>query len=165
MERGRGDSNGLIASRRRRHLGKPLPATLFTNCLWPGMRWADVLANRFAAASLPKGVVSESIAGNRIIADGGNGPSGLDRLDRDVLDRAGATHVVYFMGSNDLAGLATSKEAIDASLNLISRVRAKGLKIIGALIMKPQYACGDYIHANAAGYQLTGNAIDLNLFK
>jgi lysophospholipase L1-like esterase len=183
-------------------------------------RWVDVLANRFAAASIPKGVVNESIAGNRIIATGGNGPTGLDRLDRDVLDRAGATHVVYFMGTNDLAGLASSKQVIDASLNLISRVRAKGMKIIGvtmvprgnptagagftalqeqyrlevntwmktagqfdgvidfdalltdtvksslgALIMKPQYACGDYIHPNAAGYQVMGNAIDLNLFK
>jgi len=183
-------------------------------------RWADVLANRFAAASLPKAVVNESIAGNRIIAEAGNGPTGLDRLDRDVLSRAGASHVVYFMGTNDLSGGATSKEIIDASLNLISRVRAKGMKIIavtivprgnptpgagftalqeqyrleinswirtagkfdgvidfdalltdtvkstlGALILKPQYACGDYIHANAAGYQLMGNSIDLNLFK
>jgi len=183
-------------------------------------RWVDVLANRLAAASIPKGVVNEGIAGNRIIADGGNGPTGLDRLDRDVLDRAGATHVVYFMGTNDISGGANSKEVIDASLNLINRVRAKGLKIIavtiigrgnptagagftalqeqyrlevnawiktsgkfdgvidfdalltdtaksslGALIMKPQYACGDYIHPNAAGYLLMGNAIDLNLFK
>jgi len=183
-------------------------------------RWADVLANRFATASLPLAVVNESIAGNRIIADAGNGPTGLDRLDRDVLSRAGASHVVYFMGTNDLAGGATSKEVIDASLNLISRVRAKGMKIIavtivprgnptpgagftalqeqyrleinswirtagkfdgvidfdalltdtvkstlGAMILKPQYACGDYVHANAAGYQLMGNSIDLNLFK
>jgi len=183
-------------------------------------RWADVLAERLAAAGVPKAVVNESIAGNRIITEGGNGPTGLVRLDRDVLDRAGATHVVYFEGTNDLAGLATSKELIDASLTLISRVRAKGLKIIGvtivprgnptpgagftalqeqyrleannwirtsgqfdgvidfdallasnvksslgAVIMKPEFACGDYIHANAAGYKQMGNLVDLNLFK
>ena len=183
-------------------------------------RWGDVLAERLAAASVPKAVVNESIAGNRIITEGGNGPTGLVRLDRDVLDRSGATHVVYFEGTNDLAGLATSKELIDASLTLISRVRAKGLKIIGvtivprgnptpgagftalqeqyrleannwirtsgqfdgvidfdallasnvkssfgAVIMKPEFACGDYIHANAAGYKQMGNLVDLNLFK
>ncbi len=183
-------------------------------------RWPDILANRLTAASMNLSVANESIAGNRIIAQGGNGPIGLDRLQRDVLDRAGATHIIYFMGTNDLAGLATSQEVIDANLNLITRAHDRGLKIIGAtmiprgnptagtgftalqeqyrlevnnwmrtsgkfdgvidfdkllttttkstlgaIIEDPATACGDYIHANAAGYLKMGNFIDLNLFK
>jgi lysophospholipase L1-like esterase len=100
-------------------------------------RWTDVLAARLA--SLPAGevksVVNEGIAGNRIAQPGGNGPTGLVRLDRDVLDRAGATHVIFFEGTNDIAGGATSEQVIASMRQVIDRVRAKGLSIIGATII------------------------------
>lgn len=183
-------------------------------------RWPDVLAERLAASHMRKSVVNESIAGNRIFLAGGNGPAGLDRLDRDVIERAGATHLIYFMGTNDISGGANSTDLINASLELIERVHEKGLKIIGvtmvprgnptpgsgftalqeqyrlefnnwmrtagkfdnvidfdallasgvqsswgAEIMKPQFACGDYVHANSTGYRMLANSIDLNMFK
>ena len=100
-------------------------------------RWTDVLAMRLA--SLParelKGVVNEGIAGNRIAPPGGNGPAGLARLDRDVLDRAGATHVIFFEGTNDIVGGASAEQVIASTQQVIDRVRAKGLSIIGATII------------------------------
>src|SRR5438132_6937114 len=65
-------------------------------------RWSDVLAERLATAlpSARRAVVNAGIAGNRIIPGGGNGPAALQRLDRDVLERAGITHVFYLQGMN-----------------------------------------------------------------
>ncbi|MBI2189710.1 MAG: SGNH/GDSL hydrolase family protein [Acidobacteria bacterium] len=100
-------------------------------------RWTDVLALRLAA--LPPGevkaVVNEGIAGNRINQPGGQGPSGLSRLDRDALERAGATHVIFFEGTNDIAGGATAEQVIASMQQVIDRVRARGLGIIGVTII------------------------------
>jgi lysophospholipase L1-like esterase len=100
-------------------------------------RWTDVLAARLASlpAAEAKGIVNEGIAGNRIAHPGGNGPTGLVRLDRDVLERAGATHVVFFEGTNDIAGGATADQVIASMQQVIDRVRAKGLSILGATII------------------------------
>jgi lysophospholipase L1-like esterase len=100
-------------------------------------RWTDVLAARLASlpAGAIKAVVNEGIAGNRIAPSGGNGPAGLVRLDRDVLDRAGATHVILFEGTNDIRGGATAEEVIAGTQQVINRVHAKGLAIIGVTII------------------------------
>jgi lysophospholipase L1-like esterase len=99
-------------------------------------RWGDVLAERLAAlpANQSKGIANEGIAGNRILS-GGNGPPALVRLDRDVLDRAGATHVIFFEGTNDISGGFTAAEVIAGTQEIIDRVHAKGLKIIGATVI------------------------------
>jgi len=100
-------------------------------------RWTDVLAARLASlpAGEAKAVVNEGIAGNRIAPPGGNGPAGLVRLDRDVLDRAGATHVILFEGTNDISGGATAAQVIAATRQVIDRVHAKGLSIVGVTII------------------------------
>jgi len=97
-------------------------------------RWGDVFAARLAAKGNKKAVAITSISGNRII-DRGNGPSALERLDRDVLDRAGVTHVVLFEGTNDLAGDFTAEQVIAGIEEIVKRVRARGLKIIGATVI------------------------------
>ncbi|MET0536117.1 MAG: GDSL-type esterase/lipase family protein [Steroidobacter sp.] len=100
-------------------------------------RWTDVLADRLASspASSPKAVVNAGIAGNRVLEDGPTGPSALTRLDRDVLDRAGATHVILFEGTNDLSRGSTSAELIAGTKQIIDRVHARGMKIIGATVV------------------------------
>jgi lysophospholipase L1-like esterase len=99
-------------------------------------RWVDVLAARFASAfpNEPPAIVNKAIAGNRIIPGGGNGPAVLDRLDRDVLERAGATHVVYLQGMNDIGGGASTEQVTAAMQQVIDRVHAKGLSIVGGTL-------------------------------
>ena len=74
-----------------------------------------------------------SLAGNRIIPGGGNGPAALERLDRDVLDRAGVTHVLFLQGMNDIGGGATAVQVISA-VQQNHRAHAKGLSIIGGTL-------------------------------
>jgi lysophospholipase L1-like esterase len=110
-------------------------------------RWTDILARRLAAlpSSYPKAVANEGIAGNRILAAGVTGPSALERLERDVLDRAGLTHVIFFEGTNDIFRGATPTQVIDGSRQIIERVHAKGAKIIGVTAIprgRPEGASG-----------------------
>jgi lysophospholipase L1-like esterase len=99
-------------------------------------RWIDILAARLAATrpKQPFAVVNAGIAGNRIIPGGGNGPPLLQRLDRDVLERAGATHVLLLQGMNDIGGGATAAQVTAAMQQVIDRVHARGLRIIGGTL-------------------------------
>jgi lysophospholipase L1-like esterase len=182
-------------------------------------RWIDVLALRLAAArpSQPLAVVNAGIAGNRIIPGGGNGPPLLQRLERDVLERAGATRVIFQQGMNDIGGGATAAQVTAAMQEVIDRVHARRLRIIagtlfplarpdrarwtapydaqriavnkwirtkarfdgvidfdrlmsggpvyeGSQSLKPEFACDDDVHPNAAGYRALGAVVDLKLF-
>ncbi len=100
-------------------------------------RWTDVLAARLAAQAPgeAKAITNAAIAGNRIVAGGGNGPTALQRIERDVLEHAGTSHVIFFEGTNDIAGGATAAEVMAATEQIIERVRAKGLSIIGVTIV------------------------------
>ncbi len=99
-------------------------------------RWVDVLAARLAYAypKEPRAIVNKAIAGNRIIPGGGNGPATLERLDRDVLERAGATHVLYLQGMNDIGNGASAAQVTGAMQQVIDQVHAKGLSIIGGTL-------------------------------
>lgn len=99
-------------------------------------RMIDVLAARLAAEPLnqPRAVVNAGIGGNRIIPGGGNGSPTLQRLDRDVLERAGATHVMFLQGMNDIGGGANAAQITAAMQQVIDRVHAKGLAIVGGTL-------------------------------
>jgi lysophospholipase L1-like esterase len=106
-------------------------------------RWEDLLAVRLALGDSGRGahkaIVNEGIGGNTItrvnIQPPPDSTPGLERLDRDVLSHHGVTHVVFFMGTNDIRREAPAKQVIDGTQEIIRRVRAKGLKIIGATII------------------------------
>jgi lysophospholipase L1-like esterase len=182
-------------------------------------RWINVLSARLAAERprAPRAVVNVGIGGNRIIPGGGNGSPLLQRLDRDVLERAGATHVIFLQGMNDLGGGATAAQLTAAMQQVIDRVHAGGLVIVagtlfplarpdrarwtsqmekqrlavndwirtkagfdrvidfdrlmsggplyeGSQSLKPEFACDDDVHPNAAGYRAMGEFVDLALF-
>jgi lysophospholipase L1-like esterase len=125
-------------------------------------RWPDVLAARLAPLppAYPKAVANAGIAGNRILQDGPTGPSALSRLDRDVLDRAGVTHVILFEGTNDIHRGATSTELIAGTQEIIDRVHARGVKIIGATLLprgKPAEAPGEGFDAPQERHRLDYN--------
>ena len=52
-----------------------------------------------------------------------------------MLGRAGVTHVIFFEGTNDLAGGATSADVITGSAAIIQQVKDAGLKIIGVTMI------------------------------
>ncbi|MFI5166729.1 MAG: DUF4185 domain-containing protein [Thermoanaerobaculales bacterium] len=98
-------------------------------------RWTDVLASRLTMwpTGQSKAVANEGIAGNRVIS-GGAGPPVLVRLDNDVLGRAGATHVIFFDGADDISNGASAATVIGAEQQVVDRTHAAALKIIGATI-------------------------------
>jgi lysophospholipase L1-like esterase len=117
-------------------------------------RWANFLDRRLKAQSGSSfSVVNEAIGGNMVIAvrpapgctlcDGER--AGI-RLERDVFGQAGVTTVVWLEGINDIGGAdASAATVIDGMRAIITRVHARGLKIIGAtLTPSGGTAFGDY---------------------
>jgi lysophospholipase L1-like esterase len=100
------------------------------------LRWGDIMAARLAERpkSEHKAIAISSISGNRVLGRG-NGPSAFERLERDVLDRAGVTHVVFFMGSNDVAANFTAAQVIAGTQQIIALIRSRGIKIIGVTVI------------------------------
>ena len=112
-------------------------------------RWTDILANRLAA--LPedqrKAVANAGILGNRVVLPGGFGPSALERLDRDVLALSGVSHVIFFEGTNDILGGASSASLIAGSQQVLDRLRARSLKVIAGTIIPRGAATGGFTAA------------------
>ena len=104
-------------------------------------RWPDYLARRLRAnrATRSVGVLNAGIGGNAVIR-GGLGPTALQRLDRDVISQPGARWLILFEGINDLGGRsAGAKEMIAAYQQIITRAKARGLRVYGATILP----CGE----------------------
>ncbi len=115
----------------------------------PRNTWPGVLAE-LADGSAPDrqvGVVNTAISGNELTVDQRGKPvygvSGLQRFERDVLDRAGVTDVVVLLGTNDLnrgsdrAGYPTGASfgaITNAYRMLIDVAHEHGLKIYGGTI-------------------------------
>ena len=112
-------------------------------------RWPDRLSRRLHAAyGARAAVVNVGIGGNQVVGPlsypppFNGGPSALDRLERDVLSRAGITHVIWMEGVNDLgqafapAGTpSATAEAVIAGIRAgTERMRAAGLKVIGGTL-------------------------------
>jgi lysophospholipase L1-like esterase len=107
-------------------------------------RWEDVLAVRLALRETGRwAVVNEGIGGNTVtranLTPAAASPPGIERLDRDVLSHAGVTHVVVFMGTNDIRREASAEQVIGGMKNILSRVKGHGIKTIGVTII-PRHA-------------------------
>jgi lysophospholipase L1-like esterase len=109
-------------------------------------RWEDWLAVRLlldaenrGAGGVIKAVVNEGIGGNTIgrenLQPPADSPPGIERLDRDVLTHDGVSHVILFMGTNDIRRGATAAQVIAETEDIIRRVKARGMKIIGVTII------------------------------
>jgi lysophospholipase L1-like esterase len=104
-------------------------------------RWEDVVAQRLALQTPTRlSVVNEGIGGNTVLNVASyqpaiNSPAGVERLERDVLTHPGVSHVVLFMGTNDIRRGATADQVIGGMKDIIARVKAKNLKIVGATII------------------------------
>lgn len=109
-------------------------------------RWEDLVAVRLGLEATNggkrgahKAIVNEGIGGNTITREhlqpSPDSPPGLDRLERDVLTHHGVTHVILFMGTNDIRREASASQVMAGTQEIVSRVRARGLKIVGATII------------------------------
>ena len=104
-------------------------------------RWEDALAERFALRKkVAHAVINEGIGGNTVTSGPDmkpplNSPSGVERLDRDVLSHAGVSHVIVFLGTNDIRREASADQVIAGMKDIIARVKQKGIKIIGVTII------------------------------
>jgi len=119
--------------------------------------WPNDLIRRLEKSSDDSqvAVVNAGISGNRLLADcfmpaaGCFSASALARLERDVLSLPGVTHIILLEGLNDIgfpgaklgadyladpADVRTRDDIIAGYRQLISRVHARGIKIIGATI-------------------------------
>lgn len=113
-------------------------------------RWPDVLAERLEAAGMEFAVANAGISGNRVLSPG-MGESALSRFDEDVLSLPNVTHMIIFVGVNDIGnrygpvrggvgGLTLDQPQIDAAQmiagyrQLIARARAEGITVIGSPI-------------------------------
>jgi lysophospholipase L1-like esterase len=103
-------------------------------------RWPDWLALRLDLEGRHMAVVNEGIGGNTILAKHPEpipptGTPGMERLDRDVVSHHGVTHVVLFLGTNDLRRSATAAMVSDGIQNVVSRLKARGIKTYGATVV------------------------------
>jgi lysophospholipase L1-like esterase len=102
-------------------------------------RWEDIVAQRLALQDTVRhSVVNEGIGGNTVTRNVTPPPDstpGTERLDRDVLAHAGVSHVVVFMGTNDIRREASAEQVINGLKDIIARVKARGLKVVGVTIV------------------------------
>jgi lysophospholipase L1-like esterase len=109
-------------------------------------RWEDLLAVRLTLDAAGRGngdahkaVVNEGIGGTTITREhlepAPDSPPGIERLERDVLTHHGVTHVILFMGTNDIRRGASAAQVIAGMQDLVKRAKARGLKTIGVTII------------------------------
>ena len=100
-------------------------------------RWTDWLGVRLDMAGWKMAVVNEGIGGNTVVGSTipPIGMPGVARLDRDVLSHNGVTHVVLFMGTNDVRRGTTASQVIAGLQDIVKRARAREIKVIGATMI------------------------------
>jgi lysophospholipase L1-like esterase len=106
-------------------------------------RWPDELARRLQSdrRTARVAVQNAGIGGNCVLR-ACLGPAGLERFDRDVLDRAGVRWLIILEGVNDIGGArgaeaseAVARGLIDAYQQMVTRAHARGIRVYGATIL------------------------------
>lgn len=105
-------------------------------------RWPDNLARRLQAdpRTANVAVLNAGIGGNCVIRTC-LGPRAIDRLERDVFDRAGVRWLIVFEGVNDIGGVegpassdSIAQRLIASYRVIIGRAHAQGIRVYGATI-------------------------------
>lgn len=125
-----------------------MPLYSSNHALGTDVRYPDFLARRMVAANMPVSVVNAGISGNRLLAPGLLpifGPSGLSRLQYDVIGVSGATDVLMLIGINDLsmAVFPNAANVIHGMKSAIAQFRQAGLRVVvGTILPSKGYAFG-----------------------
>ncbi|WP_410538405.1 SGNH/GDSL hydrolase family protein [Streptomyces sp. KL2] len=115
-----------------------------TSSIGANHRWTDFLADRLRTErGAPRySVLNQGISGNRILldaspADPRNGPSALNRLERDVLSGTGAKVLVVQLGINDILKTphqTDPRRIVDGLERITQRAHRHGLRVVGATL-------------------------------
>ncbi len=135
-----------------------------------GDRWTDLLSERIneLPAEEQKSIVNAGISGNTVSRQ----PNPYDptqqccgapapvRLDRDVLSVPGVTDVMLLEGTNDLGGdgawpPSSAAQVIGGIKEIVARVHAAGLRIVGSTVLPM---------CNAPGSSKEMNRLAVNTF-
>ncbi len=111
-------------------------AAINANATWP-----DVLSKRLPALQdgTPVCVINMGIGSNRLVSADAAGPTGLKRLEDDVLSRPNVSHLILLEGINDISyEQAPAEQLIAAYEQVIDKAHAKGIKVIGATLLPIQ---------------------------
>jgi lysophospholipase L1-like esterase len=103
--------------------------------------WPDVLSKRLPALpdGTPVSVINMGIGSNRLLTSDAAGPSGLKRLEDDVLSRPNVSHLILMEGINDISYEQVPAEKLIAAYEeVIDRSHAKGIKVFGATLLPIQ---------------------------
>lgn len=103
--------------------------------------WPDVLSKRLPALpdGTPVGVLNMGIGSNRLLTSDAAGPTGLERLEDDVLSRPNVSHLILMEGINDISYEQVSPEKLIAAYEqVIDKAHAKGIKVFGATLLPIQ---------------------------
>ena len=119
----------------------------FNSTVNANARWPNDLARRLDSRRDTLAVADEGISGDRVLtSDLCCGVNALARLDRDVLERAGAKEVILLMGINDIGFSVTpppvtnplpdvsAAQIIAGYQQIIAQAHAAGLKIFGGTL-------------------------------
>ena len=105
-------------------------------------RWEDVLYDRLlerADGTASLSMINAGIGGNTLVREGldpsPTSPTVLERLERDVLSLAGVTHVILFIGTNDIRRGGVAEPLIAGMREIIRQVRDRGIRIVVATII------------------------------
>lgn len=123
--------------------------TVFGDSISQQGYWTNAFAKRIREEYKGRySVINKSIMGNRIrldfdkrfICKGLFGISGINRLQRDVLNYPDSEYVIFALGTNDFLqpgtiaapkkSFPTAKEALDAVVGINERLKEKGKKLI-----------------------------------
>ncbi len=103
--------------------------------------WPDVLSKRLPALpnGTPIGVINMGIGSNRLVTADAAGPTGVKRLEDDVLSRPNVSHLILMEGINDISyEQAPAEQLIAAYEEVIDKAHAKGIKVFGATLLPIQ---------------------------
>ena len=105
-------------------------------------RWEDVLYDRLlerAGGTAGLSMINAGIGGNTLVREGldpsPTSPTVLERLERDVLSLAWVTHVILFIGTNDIRRGGVAEPLIAGMREIIRQVRDRGIRIVVATII------------------------------
>ena len=102
-----------------------------------GTSWPS--ASTLREARFPLQIVNEGIGGNTVtgahVRPPADSPPGMGRVERDVLSHSGVSHVVLFMGTNDIRREVGASELIAGLKDIVTRIKAQRIKVIGVTII------------------------------